>query len=75
MGKQMFDDFVKYCRHDVAYAGLKSVETKEKTDYMHSFVLAETFKYFFLLFAPEKTIDLKKDIFNTEAHPIRKTWK
>ena len=37
MGKQMFDDFVKYCRTDVAYAGLKSVVTKEKTDYMHSF--------------------------------------
>lgn len=71
MGKQMFDDFVKHCRTDVAYAGLKSVVTKEKTDYMHSFVLAETFKYFYLLFAPEKTLDLKKIVFNTEAHPIQ----
>jgi len=75
MGKEMFDDLVKYCRTDVAYAGLKSVETKEKNDYMHSFVLAETFKYFYLLFAPEKTVDLKKTVFNTEAHPINKTWK
>lgn len=75
MGKQMFDDFVKYCRHDVAYAGLKSVVTKEKTDYMHSFVFAETFKYFYLLFAPEKTLDIKKIVFNTEAHPLKKTWK
>ena len=75
MGKQMFDDFVKYCRTDVAYAGLKSVETKEKTDYMHSFLFAETFKYFYLLFAPEKTLDFNKVVFNTEAHPIRKTWK
>lgn len=75
MGKQMFEDFVKYCRTDVAYAGLKSVETKEKTDYMHSFLFAETFKYFYLLFAPEKTLDFKKVVFNTEAHPIRKTWK
>lgn len=74
MGKTMFDDFVKYCRTDVAYAGLKSVETKEKTDYMHSFLFAETFKYFYLLFAPEKTLDLKKIVFNTEAHPIRRTW-
>ena len=74
MGKQMFDDLVKYCRTDVAYAGLKSVETKEKTDYMHSFFFAETLKYFYLLFAPEKTIDLKKVVFNTEAHPIRRTW-
>lgn len=75
MGKQMFDDFVKYCRTDVAYAGLKNVATKEKTDYMHSFVFAETFKYFYLLFAPEKTLDLKKVVFNTEAHPIQRNFK
>lgn len=75
MGKQMFEDFVKHCRTDVAYAGLKSVVTKEKTDYMHSFLLAETFKYFYLLFAPDKTLDIKKVVFNTEAHPIKKTWK
>ena len=75
MGKQMFEDFVKYCRTDVAYAGLKSVETKEKTDYMHSFLFAETFKYFYLLFAPEKALDFKNVVFNTEAHPIRRTWK
>ncbi|HEX3102137.1 MAG TPA: glycoside hydrolase family 47 protein, partial [Pyrinomonadaceae bacterium] len=75
MGKQMFDDLVKYCRTDVAYAGLKSVTTKEKTDYMHSFWFAETLKYFYLLFAPEKTLDFKSVVFNTEAHPIRKTWK
>ncbi len=74
MGKRMFEDFVKHCRTDVAYAGLKNVETKEKTDYMHSFLLAETFKYFYLLFAPDKTLDFKKVVFNTEAHPIRKTW-
>ena len=75
MGKTMFDDLVKYCRTDVAYAGLKSVVTKEKTDYMHSFWFAETLKYFYLIFAPEKTLDLNKNVFNTEAHAVRKTWK
>ncbi len=75
MGKQMFEDFVRHCRTETAYAGLASVITKEKTDYMHSFLLAETFKYFYLLFAPDKTLDVKKFVFNTEAHPIRKTWK
>ena len=75
MGKEMFDDLVKYCRTDVAYTGLKSVLTKEKSDYMHSFFFAETMKYFYLLFAPEKTLDFKNVVFNTEAHPIRKTWK
>jgi len=75
MGRQMFEDFVKNCRTNVAYAGLKNVETKEKADYMHSFVFAETFKYFYLLFAPEKTLDFNKVVFNTEAHPIQRMSK
>ncbi|HLA96003.1 MAG TPA: glycoside hydrolase family 47 protein, partial [Pyrinomonadaceae bacterium] len=75
MGKQMWQDFVKYCRTDEGYAHLKSVVTKEKNDAMQSFLFAETFKYFYLLFAPEKTLEFKKIIFNTEAHPIWRTWK
>lgn len=75
MGQQMWRDLVKHCRTDEGYAHLKSVITKEKNDAMQSFLFAETFKYFYLLFAPEKTLDLKKVVFNTEAHPIRKTWK
>jgi mannosidase alpha-like ER degradation enhancer 2 len=72
MGEQLWRDFVKYCRTDDAYAALKNVTTKEKTDSMQSFLFAETFKYFYLLFAPPETLDFDKVIFNTEAHPIRK---
>jgi len=75
MGEQMFRDFVKYCRTDEGYAALKSVITKEKSDSMQSFLFAETFKYFYLLVAPPRTLDFGKVIFNTEAHPIRRTWK
>ncbi len=74
MGKTFFEDTIKYCKTDVAYTGLKSVVTKEKADYMHSFFFAETLKYYYLLFAPPKTLDFKKVVFNTEAHPIWKTW-
>jgi mannosidase alpha-like ER degradation enhancer 2 len=73
-GQLMFEDFVKYCRTDEGYAALKSVLTKEQADSMQSFVFAETFKYFYLLSAPPKTLDFDKVIFNTEAHPIRRTW-
>ncbi len=73
-GAEMFEDFVRHCKTDTAYAALKSVETKEKEDNMESFLFAETFKYFYLLFAPPRTLDFDKVIFNTEAHPIRKTW-
>jgi len=75
MGEQMFRDFVKHCRTEAGYAALKSVVTKEQADSMQSFVFAETFKYFYLLFAPPRALDFDKVIFNTEAHPIRRTWK
>jgi mannosidase alpha-like ER degradation enhancer 2 len=72
MGQTMFRDFVKYCRTDEGYAALKSVVTKEKSDSMQSFLFAETFKYFYLLFASPKTLSFDRVIFNTEAHPIRR---
>jgi hypothetical protein len=75
MGEELFRDFVRHCRTDEGYAALKSVVTKEKSDSMQSFLFAETFKYFYLLFAPAKTLDFNKVVFNTEAHPIRRTWK
>lgn len=74
MGEQLWRDFVKYCRTEHGYAALKSVLTKEKADSMQSFLFAETFKYFYLLFSPPGTLNFDKVIFNTEAHPIRRTW-
>ena len=47
----------------------------EKKDAMESFFLAETLKYLYLLYAPKTTLDLNKVVFNTEAHPLRRTWK
>ncbi|MDT5269247.1 MAG: mannosyl-oligosaccharide alpha,2-mannosidase [Acidobacteriota bacterium] len=73
-GAELFESFVKYCKTDTAYAALKSVETKEKENGMQSFLFAETFKYFYLLFAPPRTLDIKRVVFNTEAHPIKKRW-
>ena len=72
MGETMWRDFVKYCRTEEAYAALKSVLTKEKADSMQSFLFAETFKYFYLLFASPGTLNFDRAIFNTEAHPIRR---
>ena len=74
MGKVFFDSLKTYCRTDAGYAELKSVLTKEKSDRMESYFLAETLKYLYLLFTPEDPIDFFTTIFNTEAHPIRRTW-
>ena len=73
MGKTYFKSLIKYCKTESGYAHLKSVITKEKSDNMESFFLAETLKYLYLLFSPEKTLNFEKYIFNTEAHPIEKT--
>ena len=72
-GEKMFDDFVKYCRAEAGYAALADVISKQQLDEMQSFVLAETFKYFYLLFAPPETLQFDKVIFNTEAHPLKRT--
>jgi len=74
MGKTYFESLKKYCRTDEAYAELESVITKEKSDRMESYFMAETMKYLYLLFAPPETLDFNTVIFNTEAHPIRRTW-
>lgn len=74
MGRTFFDNVVRHCKTDAGYAALVNVETKEKKDEMESFFLAETLKYLYLLFAPPEKIALTKVIFNTEAHPIRRTW-
>jgi ER degradation enhancer, mannosidase alpha-like 2 len=74
MGEKLFNDFVKYCRTDGGYAALADVTTKQQRDEMESFALAETFKYFYLLFAPPRALDFDKIVFNTEAHPLRRAW-
>jgi hypothetical protein len=53
---------------------LKSVVTKEKGDLMPSYFLAEALKYLYLLFAPDDRLDFDRVVFNTEAHPLRRTW-
>ncbi|MGZ5020883.1 MAG: glycoside hydrolase family 47 protein, partial [Chthoniobacterales bacterium] len=74
MGEKLFNDFVQYCRTDSGYAALSDMVTKTKRDEMESFVFAETFKYFYLLFAPPETLDFDHVVFNTEAHPLKRTW-
>lgn len=71
MGREFFADFVRHCRTRTGYAALKDVRSKRQDDAMESFVFAETFKYFYLLFAPEGTLDFDAVTFNTEAHPLR----
>jgi mannosidase alpha-like ER degradation enhancer 2 len=74
-GREMFEDFVRWCDTDTGFAALESVIDKRKKDSQESFVYAETLKYYFLLFSPDTALDFDAITFNTEAHPLRKTWE
>lgn len=73
MGITYYNALVQYCRTEDAYAALKDVQTKAKDDSMESYFFAETMKYLYLLFAPESTLEFDKVIFNTEAHPLKRS--
>jgi len=70
-GKRMVDDIINHCKTEIGFTSLKNIFTFEQGNYMHSFLFAETFKYAYLIFAPDNAVDLKKIVFNTEAHPLR----
>ena len=73
--QKLFDDFVRWCRTEGGYAALSDVTTKKQRDSMDSYLFAETFKYFYLSFAPAGTLAFGDVVFNTEAHPLRATWR
>lgn len=73
MGQTYFNGLLAYCRTDDGYAALSNVESKKKADSMESFFFAETLKYLYLLYAPESTLPLDSVIFNTEAHPMKRS--
>ncbi|KAL1197415.1 Mannosyl-oligosaccharide 1,2-alpha-mannosidase MNS2 [Cardamine amara subsp. amara] len=70
-GWNIFEAFEKNSRIESGYVGLKDVNTGVKDNKMQSFFLAETLKYFYLLFSPTTVIPLDEWVFNTEAHPLK----
>ena len=70
-GKVMVESIFDHCKNDVGFASLKNVQTFEKSNSMESFFFGETLKYAYLIFAPETTLDFKKVVMTTEAHPFK----
>lgn len=72
-GWNVFEAIEKYAKVPHGYTSLQNVQSRNPTtmDNMETFFLAETLKYFYLLFSDDrKLIDLDKFVFNTEAHPL-----
>lgn len=73
----MFTSVVGHSQTDIAHAALSNVldpkPSSTQVDRMESFWLAETLKYFYLLYSDESLVSLDEWVFNTEAHPLR--WR
>jgi len=74
MAVQYWMDIMKYCRTDIAFTAVENVETMEQKDYMATYFIAETLKYFYLIFSYEDgQFDFDDHVFNTEAHPFQRS--
>jgi mannosyl-oligosaccharide alpha-1,2-mannosidase len=72
-GWKIFQSFEKYTRQENGYSSIEDVRHADNVrprDKMESFFLAETLKYFYLLFGERNVFSFNQWIFNTEAHPL-----
>jgi len=74
-GWEIFNAIVRYARVETGgFSGIENVWesiSPRRRDRMETFLLSETFKYLFLLFADgPPPFDLTKVVLNTEAHPL-----
>lgn len=72
-GWKMFTEWISRCTTEAGFASLHNVAAlwNVHKDSQESYVLAETLKYYFLLFSEPDYISLDDYVFNTEAHPLR----
>jgi len=73
-GWRMWEAIMKATRTEVGHSAIDDVLDEKPTqlDEMESFWLAETLKYFYLLYSTPDTISLDDWVLNTEAHPFRR---
>ncbi|KAI0164417.1 glycoside hydrolase family 47 protein [Hypoxylon sp. FL1284] len=72
---KMFTSIRKATETGLAFSAIADVTVKGatvKSDSMESFWMAETLKYFYLIFSPPSVISLDEYVLNTEAHPLKR---
>lgn len=73
----MFNAITNATETAIAHSAIKDVTVEQakettKTDECESFWMAETLKYFYLMFSEPELVSLDEYVFNTEAHPLRR---
>jgi len=74
VGWEMFRAIEQYTRTTHGHSAISDVTSNAPTqdNSMESFWIAETLKYFYLLFSDENVINLDEWVLNTEAHPFKR---
>ncbi|KAI1657744.1 glycoside hydrolase family 47 protein [Daldinia decipiens] len=74
MAWRIFQAIRKATETDLAFSAIQSVRdvVTVKTDSMESFWMAETLRYFYLIFSSPDLINLDEFVLNTEAHPLKR---
>jgi mannosyl-oligosaccharide alpha-1,2-mannosidase len=69
----MFRAIVEQTRTEHAFSNIEDVTKNDsrKMDRMESYWIAETLKYFYLIFSSPDVVSLDEWVLNTEAHPFR----
>ncbi|KAL2072364.1 hypothetical protein VTL71DRAFT_11707 [Oculimacula yallundae] len=73
-GWKMFEAIINATTTEHGHSAIYDVTADDpvKVDSMESFWLAETLKYFYLLYSTPDTISLDDWVLNTEAHPFKR---
>ncbi|KAG6754037.1 hypothetical protein POTOM_042045 [Populus tomentosa] len=69
VGEAIVDSLNLYTKVEGGFASIRDVTTMQTEDHQHSFFLAETCKYLYLLFDDSFLVD-RNYIFTTEGHPL-----
>ncbi|KAF2477458.1 class I alpha-mannosidase-like protein [Lindgomyces ingoldianus] len=74
---RMFQAIKNSTRTNISNSAIADVtcppgQESEKLDSCESFWMAETLKYFYLIFSEPELVSLDEWVFNTEAHPLRR---
>ncbi len=69
-GWKMFEAIIRHSQTEAGHSAIDNVllPNPGKTNEMESFWLAETLKYFYLLYSTPDTMSLDEWVLNTEAH-------
>jgi len=73
MIQKYWADLNNCCRNEVAYNAVEDVRTMKQKDYLATYFFAETLKYFYLAAPDQSNFKFDDYVFNTEAHPFKKS--